>query len=100
MTGKESKGQSKTKDYTGVGPKGHRSMDDRIRWEIGEALAADPTIDPSDMEVLVQNAEVTLNGEVEDLIMMRSSEDIIQTIPNVKGIHNHLQVRKEEEKTA
>jgi hypothetical protein len=50
--------------FKGRGPKGYRRTDDHILHAVEEALAADETLDASDIEVAVENGEVTLRGLV------------------------------------
>lgn len=50
--------------YKGKGPKGYKRSNEHIRSCIEEALAADPTVDPSDIRVTVQNGKVRLQGRV------------------------------------
>lgn len=100
MARHRNKNKSNNQDYRGLGPKGFHSVDERIRWEICEALAQAPTVDPSDLEVSVHGGEVTLTGVIDDLVMMRVAEDIIQTVSNVKGIHNHMKLRNSENAAA
>jgi osmotically-inducible protein OsmY len=48
----------------GRGPKGYARSDSHIRHALEEALAADPTLDPSDVELTVKDGIVTLSGRV------------------------------------
>jgi hypothetical protein len=50
--------------YAGRGPKGYQRSDERLEEEICDRLTADSDIDASELEVLVQNGEVTLQGSV------------------------------------
>ena len=50
--------------YAGRGPKGYQRSDERLKEEVCEQLTADPDVDASDVEVSVQNGEVTLEGTV------------------------------------
>jgi hypothetical protein len=80
--------------FYGRGPKGYRRTDDRIREEVSEDLARHPDIDASEVEVKVQNGEVTLTGKVEDRHQKRLAEDIAERSFGVTDVHNQLKVDK------
>lgn len=80
-------------DYTGRGPKGFRS-DQRIEDEVCEALARHHDIDASDIEVHVENREVTLSGVVEDRITKRLAEDVAAECRGVIDVHNRLRANR------
>ena len=67
--------------YTGRGPKGYQRADERIREDVCEALAQHGDIDASEIEILVQNGEVTLTGTVEDRYQKRLAEDVVESAP-------------------
>ena len=79
--------------HAGRGPKGYRRSDDRIREDVNDRLTAHPDIDASEIEVRVQNGEVTLSGVVEDRRTKRMAEDAIEEIAGVDDVHNQLKVR-------
>ena len=70
-------------------------MDD-ARWltveDVCDRLTADPYVDPSDVEVRVENGEVTLNGSVRSREEKRRAEDAIESISGVRDVHNRLRV--------
>ena len=78
--------------FYGRGPKGYRRSDDRIREDVSEELYRHPEIDASEIEVQVQNGEVTLNGKVEDRHQKRLAEDIVERSSGVTDVHNRLKV--------
>jgi hypothetical protein len=80
--------------FYGRGPKGYRRTDDRIREEVSEDLARHPEIDASEVEVKVQNGEVTLTGKVEDRHQKRLAEDVAERSFGVTDVHNQLKVDK------
>ena len=47
----------------------------------------------TEIEVRVANGEVTLEGTVEDRRTKRMAEDIIETCPGVKQVHNRIRVQ-------
>jgi osmotically-inducible protein OsmY len=49
-------------------------------------------LDASDIEVAVENGDVTLEGSVEDRRMKRLAEDIAASVPGVDDVHNRLRL--------
>ncbi|TDE84916.1 BON domain-containing protein [Deinococcus sp. S9] len=79
--------------YRGKGPKGYQRSDDRIKEEVNEALEDEHGVDASDIEVQVQNGEVTLTGTVSDRNQKRLAEDCVERVRGVKDVHNQLRVQ-------
>ena len=79
--------------FTGRGPKGYVRSDERIREDVSDRLEQHGEIDASEIEVRVANGEVTLEGTVEDRRTKRLAEDIIETCPGVKQVHNRIRVQ-------
>jgi hypothetical protein len=78
------------------GPKGYRRSDERIHEDICEALVDQPWIDASDVEVKVENAEVTLTGTAPDRRYKREIEDVAHGVRGVIDVHNRIRVQREE----
>lgn len=87
--------RDKRNDHRGKGPKGYKRSDEKIKSELEDELYNDSYIDASDMEVTVNDAEVTLTGSVESKWIKRRAEDLAETITGVEVVKNHLIVRKE-----
>jgi osmotically-inducible protein OsmY len=82
-------------DYRGRGPKGYRRSDARIHDDVSDRLADDPYVDASDIEVGVQNGEVTLSGTVDSRQARRRAEDIAESVSGVSYVQNNLRVRQQ-----
>lgn len=80
--------------FYGRGPKGYARSDDRIREDVCERLSEHDEVDASDIEVSIQNREVTLTGTVETRRMKHLAEDIADSISGVEDVHNRISVRK------
>lgn len=80
--------------YAGRGPRNYQRSDDRIREDVNERLTADARIDASDIDVHVQNGEVTLTGTVDERRTRRLAEEIIEDLPGVRDVRNDLRVNK------
>jgi hypothetical protein len=79
-------------DQRGRGPKGYRRSDERIREDVCEALTEDELIDASNIEVAVQDCEVTLSGTVNSREQKRRAEDVIDEISGVRDVNNALRI--------
>lgn len=82
--------------FTGRGPKGYKRADDRIQEDINEQLTRHAEIDATDIEVSVQDGEVTLRGQVDQRYMKRVAEDIADDVSGVKNVHNEIRVRQQQ----
>ena len=80
--------------YSGRGPKGWQRSDERIREDVSERLADHPHIDASEIEVTVNNGEITLTGTVEDRQAKRLAEDIAESVSGVREVHNQIRVQQ------
>ena len=82
--------------HSGRGPRGWRRSDERIREDASERLADHPRIDASDIEMTVQDGEITLEGTVDSRWTKRAAEDAVQDISGVQEVHNRLRVRRDD----
>lgn len=78
--------------YRGKGPKGYTRSVDRIREDVCERLADDDKLDASNIAVRMEGNEVVLEGTVETKRDKRRAEDLIDSIPGVTNVQNHLVV--------
>jgi hypothetical protein len=77
----------------GEAPRRRRGPSDRVLWAvIVERLKDQRGLDLSDVEVLVEGAEVTLNGTVRRKEDKRRIEDIAD-VEGVRHVQNNLRVR-------
>jgi len=75
--------------FWGAGPKGYRRSDERILEDVCEALGALHP-DAREIEVLVQDGEVTLGGHVRSRSEKWLAEDIAEDVLGVREVHNRL----------
>jgi hypothetical protein len=80
--------------YAGVGPRGYRRSDERIREDVCERFTEHGQLDPSDVEVSVREGEVLLTGTVATRAQKRLAEDIADLAFGVVEVHNHLHVQR------
>jgi hypothetical protein len=83
--------------YIGRGPRGYQRSDERIKEDVCECLAQHGLIDASNIEVTVDNGEVTLRGSVEDRQMKRRAEDAVESLSGVRDVHNEIRVGEQPE---
>src|SRR5262245_50097539 len=76
--------------HAGRGPRKYKRPDERIREDVIERLTLHPMIDATDIEVAVENGEVTLIGMVENRAMKRWAEDEAECVWGVVDVHNRL----------
>ena len=76
-----------------MGPKGYARSDERLFDDICERLSHESWIDPSEVEVHVNDGHVRLEGEVFDRFSKHAIEDIADSAWGVKDIENHLRIR-------
>lgn len=78
--------------FTGMGPSGYHRSDDRIFEDVCERLTMHGQIDPSDVEIEVENGEVVLKGSVDDRHTKRIIEDVAYSVSGVTEVQNNLRV--------
>ncbi|HET6566422.1 MAG TPA: BON domain-containing protein [Rhodothermales bacterium] len=81
--------------FTGRGPKGYQRTSEQIKAEVSERLAMHGQIDASDIEVNVENGEVTLEGTVDSRRTKRLAEDVAESVVSVKDVHNRLRIGRQ-----
>src|SRR5690606_12238404 len=86
--------------FHGVGPKGYRRSAERIREDVCDALLEADDVDAREIEVHVEGAEVTLEGTVADRHQKRMAELLTERVRGVEDVHNHLRIRRGDERTA
>jgi osmotically-inducible protein OsmY len=81
--------------HRGKGPKGYQRSDERIKDDINDRLSDDPFVDASEIDVTVENGEVTLTGTVKNRGDKRRSEDLAEAVSGVKNVEVRLRVQDE-----
>lgn len=84
-------------DYGGYGahaPPVARDVrsDARIHEDVSDRLYVDHDLDASDIEVLVRDGRVTLEGQLDSARCRRRADDIAHAVPGVTEVYNHLRV--------
>lgn len=87
-------GQERKSGFQGVGPKGYRRSDQRIREDVCDDLTEDPSIDASEIDVMVSQGEVTLSGTVDSRYEKRRAEDWADRALGVTHVQNNLRIEQ------
>ena len=82
----------KQQNHRGKGPRNYNRSDDRIKEDINDRLSDDAWIDATEIEVTVNNGEVTLTGIVVERSAKRRAEDVAEQVSGVKNVENRLRV--------
>jgi hypothetical protein len=80
--------------HRGRGPRGYQRSDSRILEDVNDRLTEDPHIDASEIEVRVENREVTLSGTVNSRFEKRHAEDLAESISGVTHVQNNLRIQQ------
>jgi hypothetical protein len=78
--------------FRGRGPRGYTRSDEDICAEVCEALTRNGMVDATDVEVTVDDGEVTLSGTVDTRYQKRVADDIAASVRGVHDVHNRLRV--------
>jgi hypothetical protein len=81
--------------FRGKGPMNYQRSDQRIREDVCEYLTEDDDVDASEIDVKVEQCEVTLTGMVPSRDMKRRAERIAERASGVRDIHNQLKVDRD-----
>lgn len=82
-------------EYRGRGPKNYHRSDERINEDVNDRLS-EGYLDASDIEVKVENSEVTLTGTVNSRLDKRRAEDLAESVSGVTNVENRLRVKQGE----
>jgi osmotically-inducible protein OsmY len=79
--------------HAGKGPRNYRRSDARIYEDVCEALTRDGEVDATDLEVNVQDGQVTLSGSVAADDMNQRAEAVAACCAGVRGVQNRLETK-------
>jgi hypothetical protein len=91
-----SRGSLQRGEFYGRGPRGYTRSDDRIREDVCDRLSEHGGIDAADVEVKVDEGEVTLEGTVRSRRMKHDIENVASTVLGVKDVSNKLRIGRPE----
>jgi hypothetical protein len=76
------------------GPMNYQRSDQRIYEDVCDRLSDDDELDVSNVEVKVEQGEVTVTGHVESRAMKRRIEDVVERVSGVKDVHVQVKVQR------
>lgn len=82
--------------HSGRGPKGYQRPDERIREDVCERLSFHGFIDPSEVDINVNQGEVTLSGTCTNRREKRMIEDVVDSVRGVRDVRNELSISRSE----
>ncbi len=80
--------------YRGRGPANYTRSDERIREDACDRLTEDWRVDASQIEIRVENGELTLDGTVSSREQKRRAEDCVDDLSGVRHVQNNLRVQE------
>jgi hypothetical protein len=83
--------------FSGVGPEAYQRSNERIEEDINERLTHHGQIDARNIEVKIDQGNVTLTGTVKNRQMKRMAEDVVESVWGVHNIQNELKVQDRQE---
>jgi hypothetical protein len=86
-----SMGEDPGRRAMGRGPKGYRRSDERVHDDLCERIARSG-VNADEVEVRVENGEVTLSGTVSSRQEKRYLEDLCEDVFGVNDVHNQIRV--------
>ena len=78
--------------YRGHGPKNYTRSDSRIMEDVCDRLSDDHDVDARNIDVTVNDREVTLDGTVRNRRAKRRAEDCIHDLSGVSHVQNNLRI--------
>jgi osmotically-inducible protein OsmY len=86
-------GDEGSQSHRGRGPRGYQRSDQRILEDVNDRLTEDQHVDASEIDVRVENREVTLSGTVRSRFEKRHAEDVAESVSGVAHVQNNLRVQ-------
>jgi osmotically-inducible protein OsmY len=85
--------------YSGSGPSGYDSAGDPVGQEVYSRLTQHGQLDASNIEIVIDDGEVLLEGTVADEESKRLAEEAVETVSGVDRVQNLLRVQTGERDT-
>lgn len=98
--GDEEAARRREEDHTGRGPANYTRSDERILEDACEHLTRDWRVDARNIQVTVQDGEVTLDGTVSSRAQKRHAEDCVYDVSGVKHVQNNLRIEERQQERA
>jgi hypothetical protein len=79
-------------NFSGLGPKNWKISDEKLHDRVCEVLLKSSEVDASEIDVVVEDAVVTLKGSISSKGMRRVAEDLVGSIPGVVDVFTQLKI--------
>jgi len=80
--------------HTGKGPRGYHHSDAHLLEEICDRLMQHGQLDARQIQVQVEDGQVTLEGHVHNRHARHIAEETAALVPGVIDVHNHLHIHQ------
>ncbi|WP_126173843.1 BON domain-containing protein [Altericroceibacterium xinjiangense] len=80
--------------YAGHGPANYSRSDDRVLEDASDRLTDDWRVDARNVEVTVNDGEITLNGTVRSREQKHRAERCVESLSGVRHVQNNLRVQE------
>ncbi|WP_347302465.1 BON domain-containing protein [Croceibacterium sp. TMG7-5b_MA50] len=87
-------------DHRGSGPANYTRSDQRILEDVCDTITHDRMVDGRQIQVTVQDGEVTLDGTVTSRQQKRRAEDLTDDLSGVKHVQNNLRVKDSDDSSS
>lgn len=94
--GDDDAARRREQDHSGRGPSNYNRSDERILEDACDHLTRDWSVDARNIQVTVDDGEVTLDGTVDSRRAKRRAEDCVDDVSGVKHVQNNLRVKESE----
>ncbi|MBN9506590.1 MAG: BON domain-containing protein [Altererythrobacter sp.] len=95
--GSESATRRREEDHRGKGPSGYVRSDARIQEDANDRLTDDRRVDARNIQVSVNDGEITLDGTVTSRWQKHHAEHCVEDISGAKHVQNNLRVQQASE---
>ncbi|MFP5384876.1 MAG: BON domain-containing protein [Bacteriovoracia bacterium] len=85
--------ESAYENHSGKGPKGYQRSRESILEEANDILTRDFNLDATEIEVDVQGDILVLKGDVSSRRDKKLAELLVEEIPGISDVHNHINIR-------
>lgn len=91
--GDDDAARRRQQDHRGSGPANYTRSDQRILEDVCDTITHDRMVDGRQIQVTVQEGEVTLDGTVTSRQQKRHAEDLAHDLSGVKHVQNNLRIK-------
>ena len=91
--GDDDAARRREQDHRGSGPANYTRSDQRILEDVCDTITHDRSVDGRQIQVTVQEGEVTLDGTVTSRSQKRHAEDLAHDLSGVKHVQNNLRIK-------